>query len=463
MCRYRSRFCTCCSIEPVPNCDKQSVHLLYMPHVIENSIINGVLCYLSSSRNSVAQDTLITHTVGFYKSEDIKSAKELFFKVCNEAPIKRKACTSHPNPAAADVKDILNLFYKKEESDVPLPAFLSADASMPPSAGFDAIAVVLCSLRDEVSMLRCEVTQVRETTQNDLKALEGVTCVVQDVTDIKTLLHAQREALNKITSSSVPAEHESASNRSDDISAPSLLRRLPEDPMSQENQVSQLESGDEENPWHLVQQRNRRHGNPHRTTTDQRAGMTRGGTRGGGSGRGGYGYGDVDRGAGGRGHVERAGPGRAWARRNSGSVSANVTWRDVVRGNSDENPRGNPNFGSRGHGEVRRNELNGRSFRSRNILGTRSDNATGLTGVQHVMEVFIGGCGLDTVEADINSHCQANGISPKKCEAVSTVSEWQKSFKLSVLATDRDKVMTSDFWPMGVYVRKYFAKRSPRT
>ena len=79
------------------------------------------------------------------------------------------------------------------------------------------------------------------------------------------------------------------------------------------------------------------------------------------------------------------------------------------------------------------------------------------------MEVFIGGCGLDTVEADINSHCQANGISPKKCEVVSTVSEWQKSFKLSVLATDRDKVMTSDFWPMGVYVRKYFAKKSPRT
>ena len=161
--------------------------------------------------------------------------------------------------------------------------------------------------------------------------------------------------------------------------------------------------------------------------------------------------------------MERAGPGRTWAGRNSGSVSAIVTWRDVVRGNGDENPRGNPNFGSRGHGEVRRNEPRGRSFSSRNILGTRSDNATGLIGVQQIMEVFIGGCGLDTVEADIISHCQANDISPKKCEEISTVSEWQKSFKLSVLATDRDKVMTPDFWPMGVYVRKYFAKRRPRT
>ena len=104
---------------------------------------------------------------------------------------------------------------------------------------FDAIVVVFCSLRDEVSMLRCEVTQLRETTQNDLKALEGLTCVVQDVTDIKTLLHVQREALNKTTSSSVPAECESASNRSDDSSAPSLLRRLLVVPMSQETQVSQ--------------------------------------------------------------------------------------------------------------------------------------------------------------------------------------------------------------------------------
>ena len=49
------------------------------------------------------------NVVGFYKNEEIFSAKEDILSFCNEHPVKRKVTCEHPNPAVINVKDNLTL------------------------------------------------------------------------------------------------------------------------------------------------------------------------------------------------------------------------------------------------------------------------------------------------------------------------------------------------------------------
>ena len=58
-----------------------------------------------------------------------------------------------------------------------------------PSTGFESLATVMRSLRDEVAAPRLEVTKLRQVTQKDLESLEGVGCVIQDVAEVKIILH----------------------------------------------------------------------------------------------------------------------------------------------------------------------------------------------------------------------------------------------------------------------------------
>ena len=88
---------------------------------IENAVINNVLCYVSFSLNSLTQGTVLANTVAFYKGNIIKSLKETIFKICKETPKIRKSCSSHPNPATADMEDILDLFEKVKVKNLDIP------------------------------------------------------------------------------------------------------------------------------------------------------------------------------------------------------------------------------------------------------------------------------------------------------------------------------------------------------
>ena len=139
--------------------------LFRMSYDIKNTVINDVLCYLSTSKKALSCENVILNAVAFYKSEAIRKAKEFIFECCKEKLIVRKSCASHPNPAVADVEDILDLSDKCESKRHLLSEFVAAGfTSMPPSTVFESLAMVLCNLRDEVAALRLEVTEVRQVT-----------------------------------------------------------------------------------------------------------------------------------------------------------------------------------------------------------------------------------------------------------------------------------------------------------
>lgn len=100
-----------------------------------------------------------------------------------------------------------------------------------------------------------------------------------------------------------------------------------------------------------------------------------------------------------------------------------------------------------------------RNFETRNsVFGTKI-NCSKFTGAPRILDVYIGRCNKDTVNDNIFEHCVEAGIRPVKCEALPIKSEWYCSFKLTVNASDRETLMTPDFWPDGIVARKYYRPR----
>ena len=92
----------------------------------------------------------------------------------------KKNLLLHPNPSVADVEDILALFDKLDsDGSRELPRFVTDSyKALPPASGFDAVAVVLCALRDEVTALRTEVSELRHVVQKDSRTVDTVQCIV---------------------------------------------------------------------------------------------------------------------------------------------------------------------------------------------------------------------------------------------------------------------------------------------
>ena len=152
-------------------------------------VLNDVLCFLSTSRDSMTSDELILVATAFYKPEDILKAKELIFNLCKEKITTRKTCQSHPNPILADTQDIINLITKKDNGSSTLPKFVTGGCySLPPTTGCIAFARAFNRLRDELSEVKTEMRELRSTKDKEAKAIEDSNDVRQDISDIKTML-----------------------------------------------------------------------------------------------------------------------------------------------------------------------------------------------------------------------------------------------------------------------------------
>ena len=97
-----------------------------------------------------------------------------------------------------------------------------------------------------------------------------------------------------------------------------------------------------------------------------------------------------------------------------------------------------------------------RAPRRRNVVfGTKEQNAS-LASSEKISEIFVGGCSKEATDEELKEYCNNNGVPVKKCELLNQTSEWSRSFKLSINANHREKILSADFWPAGIYVRHFY-------
>ena len=436
--------------------------------------MNDVLCYISTSRHSNSHNNIILIASAFYREEDIKTAKDIVFGICKEKPPIRKASNKNPNTASKHIEDILVQLEAAEKSKVTLPNFVAQGySSLPPAVGFDAIASVMCAFRDEVSALRIEVCELRQTLQRDLKSFEGVTCVQQDVAEIKLLLHEMKSAhsANRVNNEvrDVSSPHDSEvdlARRVDDLIRTSNLREDESAGMHRDSNPNQREEVNDFNV--AVNNRSEDHSNQWDGDIREEGGLRRNllsvGRRRddsrGVSGRGGGGFGDGDRGGGDRGDGGRGGGDRRGGGRRGGGRGGGGLRDGYLRGAGQESAEN----GGRGQrdsyrGGGARTVYTTRGNRQLYVEGSKEPVSGGLMGVERVQELFVAGCNLDTTEKCIIDYCADNGVVIKKCESLVTKSMWYTCFKLSVTYNSVDTLLDSEFWPNGVFLRRYYKPR----
>ena len=379
--------------------------------------INDVLCYLTTGRNSLSRDNIVVNAVAYYTGEVIFSAKEIIFSFSNERAVKRKVTNEHPNPAVMNVKDILTLL-DKMEGKVPIPSFVAANYNSLPPNNFGPLAAVLCSLKDEIAALRNEVCQLREVNAENVSSNIDNACVKQDISDIKLMLQ------NSLNTGAQNKVQKNLDRSQDGVSYAATARNI----------SSRAEPT--------------RTGNYGRLQ-EEKIGMT--------SGR-----------------KEHSNP--TPIQRNDYSNTQSVRQRYPTQRNNNVEPSVQPVQQTLNVEQSDRNseswQVVGRSSRQNNRRmlsrrGNREANVSGtgtvsnnLVGVQRMMDIFVGGCDKNSNEDGIKKHCETLGIQLMKVEELTTKSEWYKAYKISMKATDKDKLMLPDSWPQGIFVRRYFKPRT---
>lgn len=394
---------------------------------LENSVIDDVLCFILTSEASLPKDDIITTAVGFYSEDKIRRAKEVFFGICKEKNIKRKPCASHPNPSVADVEDILATHEIMIGKKFLFPRFLAEKySSLPPASGFLPVATMLCSMREELIAVKEEIRVLRENNSRDLKTFEDVQSVKQDISDIKILLqNTSAEKVQPQLYSSVVTQNTSATERASPSSASPLEGATGN--LSLASNANQSTSSISLSSQQVLIQ-------PQPSPAGRENHLQPTGLRTGALSR-----------APGNNHLQAPGlrteaPLRAPGRNQQQSII-----------NRD-----------RPSARVRNQSGNYQRKRNSTVYGSAPARATGFQSADRVLDVFVGGCGLESDAGQIKSHCESSGINVKNCVNLDSRSEWSKSYKISVNLPDRDKLLDPTFWPSGIFVRKFYKPRSAR-
>ena len=317
-------------------------------------------------------------TIAFYKEDDIKSAKEVLFRICSERPTNRKACASHPNPYVADVEDMLALFEKMEQKNFLFPKFVAEGyLSMPPQSGFIHLAEVMCLMKDEMAAFRQELVEIRSSNQKDMKSLEDLSCVKQDISDIKVLVRANA-VRQKVADPMIPM-------------TPKVQASVTEPKCADGKQSCSSKTVE----------------TPFRTALDKNS--------------------------------------RQFESVNISKKSQSIAIVTTKEGTETTN--------ARNHTKRRQNRN-----RNPNISGTRISNS-GLSGAPRIFDLFVGGCEIGSTKEGIMDYCVENGVNVAKCDDLRNKSPWYKSYKLSMVESERDKLLVPEFWPQGIFVRKFYKPR----
>ena len=118
-------------------------------------VINNILTYIQSARDS---DTVtdIQHTVeNFYKSKDIQKAKQELFDT-----IQEKATFRHQ--VKKDIQDILDAFDTANAKQLLLPTYAAIGKNaLPPSNGYEFLKETMDNVSEDISRMKSEIASLK--------------------------------------------------------------------------------------------------------------------------------------------------------------------------------------------------------------------------------------------------------------------------------------------------------------
>lgn len=331
---------------------------------IEDAVVNGILCYISTARNSHSDQTISSICQSFYKYDVITKGKEVLFEITGAEYSKRRG----NDKLKSEVNDIIQEFRRIDENNISVPAFMANSCNdMPPASGFEVLSEHIIMLLTEINNLRSQVGDLKESV-NQIKDC-NVSDIKEELYDIKNIILSKSFVDNNQHKSLPHAVTPYTNNKVNNVNKSKGNNLCSEHTSKQSSTIGKRPS--------MITD----------ATTSSRD--------------------DAD------------------------NILEDINKWQVVR----------------------------RKKKREHITGLKKTDGT-FKGIGRTLDVFIGRCDL-SVDSNIIKNYISNdiGISVLSCECISAESSRVKSFKVTVAAVDRDKLLVDSLWPVDVSVRKFYKPR----
>ena len=174
-------------------------------------ILNDVLAFLQSSRDSMDRVKIIDVTVAFFSLKDVIASREILCKSIGDIPKTKRVKDSIS--ASLCVGEMLDKFDSVKDPKT-IPLFVTkGHGRIPSGGGFCEVAGVILGLRDELEELRMELKETRELRENDIKTLEDADAIKADICEIKRMIISRQPV----------TQNEDQSLNTDSVAASSTL------------------------------------------------------------------------------------------------------------------------------------------------------------------------------------------------------------------------------------------------
>ena len=214
-------------------------------------IINETLCYIQNKMDNMPTDELCKIVLEFYTGGRIESAKTMLYESCEGIEGERMKKRKQPNKHLNNVRDIIDRF---NEVGLAAPQFVARNLSnMPPTAlgGFDIAKIVksLADMAEVFGVLKC-LQEDLGTVQHQFAGLENLT---KEVASIKEMLGA-KHASKPETKVATGNRHNAELNRSNDNS----ISESSEEEVTNRAIVSSITEADDESDGFTLPRKRRR-------------------------------------------------------------------------------------------------------------------------------------------------------------------------------------------------------------
>ena len=385
--------------------------------------VNDILCFISTAISVKSNDFIINSCTAYYELTKIREAKELLFAYSNEKSIKRRG----ENCKKSEIQDIIEILRKYEETGVTIPKFLASSYdSMPPTTGFDLLAATLVDLIEQISSLKDEINSLKNLNKTNDITTADLNIIKDDIKDIKNSLNSSK----KLKFQDIELND---SNTTKNVNRRLSCSSLQMSPLVLENDeyknISKklLNNRDTVSPSVLIKEIN--------------------------SFKDSY---NAD--------FNPTAPSLSQLNDHSFVECTSPPPKDISTSYAAKAKLPVPDQLSISRTQAQHKYNTKYHNNSTIIKGNKVTNNTnvGLKSAAKYLDVFLGNCD-PTVDCDIicKHILDETGITTVDCE-INQVKKHTKSFKIKVLAHDRDKLLDSKIWPIGIICKKFYNKKQSK-